>query len=33
MYLQVAEANAGARALYESAGFAPHHGYHYRVRD
>jgi N-acetylglutamate synthase len=33
MYLQVAEANAGARALYESVGFAPHHGYHYRVLD
>jgi N-acetylglutamate synthase len=32
MYLQVAEANAGARALYASVGFAPHHGYHYRVR-
>lgn len=31
MYLQVAEANTGARALYESVGFAPHHGYHYRV--
>jgi GNAT superfamily N-acetyltransferase len=33
LYLQVAEGNAGARALYESVGFAPHHGYHYRVRD
>lgn len=33
MYLQVAEANAGARALYEAAGFAVHHAYHYRVRD
>ncbi|HET8616258.1 MAG TPA: GNAT family N-acetyltransferase, partial [Actinomycetales bacterium] len=33
LYLQVAESNAAARALYESAGFAPHHGYHYRVRD
>lgn len=31
MYLQVAEANSGGRALYESVGFAPHHGYHYRV--
>ncbi|NIZ91346.1 GNAT family N-acetyltransferase [Kineococcus rubinsiae] len=30
-YLQVAEANAGARALYEGAGFTVHHGYHYRV--
>ncbi|WP_432488023.1 GNAT family N-acetyltransferase [Kineococcus sp. SYSU DK018] len=30
-YLQVAEANAGARALYGSAGFAVHHAYHYRV--
>jgi GNAT superfamily N-acetyltransferase len=33
MYLQVAEANAGARALYAPVGFAAHHGYHYRVRD
>jgi GNAT superfamily N-acetyltransferase len=33
MYLQVAEANAAARALYEAAGFAVHHAYHYRVRD
>jgi GNAT superfamily N-acetyltransferase len=31
MYLQVAEDNRGARMLYESVGFAPHHGYHYRV--
>jgi GNAT superfamily N-acetyltransferase len=31
-YLQVAEANAAGRSLYESAGWAPHHGYHYRVR-
>ncbi|HKG51830.1 MAG TPA: GNAT family N-acetyltransferase [Actinomycetales bacterium] len=31
-YLQVAEANAAGRALYESIGWAPHHGYHYRVR-
>jgi GNAT superfamily N-acetyltransferase len=30
-YLQVAEANAAARGLYESVGWAPHHGYHYRV--
>ena len=32
LYLQVAQDNRGARALYESVGFAPHHGYHYRVR-
>jgi GNAT superfamily N-acetyltransferase len=31
-YLQVAEGNAAARGLYESAGWAPHHGYHYRIR-
>jgi GNAT superfamily N-acetyltransferase len=31
MYLQVAGENAPARALYESVGFAAHHGYHYRV--
>jgi GNAT superfamily N-acetyltransferase len=31
MYLQVAESNVGARELYASAGFAPHHGYHYRT--
>jgi GNAT superfamily N-acetyltransferase len=30
-YLQVAEGNAAGRSLYESAGWAPHHGYHYRV--
>ena len=30
-YLQVAEGNAAARALYERAGFAVHHAYHYRV--
>jgi GNAT superfamily N-acetyltransferase len=32
LYLQVSEANTAARALYESVGFATHHGYHYRVR-
>ncbi len=31
MYLQVAQGNTGARRLYDSVGFAPHHGYHYRV--
>jgi GNAT superfamily N-acetyltransferase len=31
MYLQVAEDSTGARSLYDSVGFAPHHGYHYRV--
>lgn len=30
-YLQVAEQNAGARALYGSTSFAVHHGYHYRL--
>nr|WP_240895034.1 GNAT family N-acetyltransferase [Kineococcus siccus] len=30
-YLQVAEANGGARALYGAAGFTVHHGYHYRL--
>ncbi|MGL5857166.1 MAG: GNAT family N-acetyltransferase [Angustibacter sp.] len=30
-YLQVAERNAAARALYHSVGFADHHGYHYRL--
>ena len=30
-YLQVADANPPARALYASAGFVPHHGYHYRL--
>jgi len=30
-WLQVAEANAPARALYAAAGFTVHHGYHYRV--
>jgi predicted GNAT family acetyltransferase len=33
MYLQVARENTAARALYESVGFAAHHGYHYRVLD
>jgi predicted GNAT family acetyltransferase len=32
MYLQVSESNAAARALYESVGFATHHGYHDRVK-
>jgi len=31
LYLQVAEGNRAARALYARAGFAEHHGYHYRV--
>ncbi len=30
-YLQVAETNAAARALYGDTGFADHHGYHYRL--
>lgn len=30
-YLQVAEHNAGARALYAGLGFVDHHGYHYRL--
>ena len=30
-YLQVAEDNAGALALYDTLGFARHHGYHYTV--
>ena len=30
-YLQVAEHNVAARALYGSVGFREHHGYHYRV--
>ncbi|WP_432546819.1 GNAT family N-acetyltransferase [Kineococcus sp. SYSU DK004] len=31
-FLQVAAEDAGARALYEGAGFGVHHAYHYRVR-
>jgi N-acetylglutamate synthase len=31
LYLQVAEGNAGAHALYRGAGFTDHHGYHYRL--
>jgi ribosomal protein S18 acetylase RimI-like enzyme len=31
LYLQVAEGNAAARALYQQVGFADHHGYHYRI--
>ncbi|WP_432491970.1 GNAT family N-acetyltransferase [Kineococcus auxinigenes] len=31
-FLQVAQANTGARALYGAAGFSVHHAYHYRVR-
>jgi N-acetylglutamate synthase len=31
LYLQVEDQNAAARALYRQAGFADHHGYHYRV--
>ena len=30
-YLQVAEENTGALALYDRLGFARHHGYHYTV--
>jgi N-acetylglutamate synthase len=30
-YLQVADDNAGALALYDTLGFARHHGYHYTV--
>ncbi|MGL5829728.1 MAG: GNAT family N-acetyltransferase [Angustibacter sp.] len=30
-YLQVAEPNTGAQALYAAAGFEPHHRYHYRL--
>jgi ribosomal protein S18 acetylase RimI-like enzyme len=31
LYLQVAEGNQAARALYAGMGFTEHHGYHYRV--
>ncbi|MBO0825119.1 MAG: GNAT family N-acetyltransferase [Actinobacteria bacterium] len=31
LYLQVANGNHGARALYRQLGFRDHHGYHYRV--
>lgn len=31
LYLQVADRNRGARALYGRLGFAVHHGYRYRV--
>ena len=31
IYLQVADDNVPARSLYHRAGFADHHGYHYRV--
>ena len=31
LYLQVENGNAAARTLYRQAGFADHHGYHYRV--
>jgi N-acetylglutamate synthase len=31
LYLQVENHNTAARALYRRAGFADHHGYHYRV--
>lgn len=31
LYLQVENGNAAARSLYARAGFADHHGYHYRM--
>ncbi len=31
LYLQVLDDNSAARRLYRQAGFADHHGYHYRV--
>jgi GNAT superfamily N-acetyltransferase len=31
LYLQVTDENGGARALYQTMGFADHHGYHYRI--
>jgi GNAT superfamily N-acetyltransferase len=31
-YLQVAEQNAPGTGLYRSAGYLPHHGYHYRIQ-
>jgi len=31
LFLQVEDGNDAARRLYERAGFADHHGYHYRV--
>jgi GNAT superfamily N-acetyltransferase len=31
LYLQAEDGNAAARSLYRQAGFADHHGYHYRM--